>query len=254
MGHGPVLVLLHGFPECNQVWRNVWYDLANEFTLIIPDLPGSGDSSLDGATSIEQMADCVADILNHEQVPSAVIAGHSMGGYVTLAFGKKYPDKVLGLSLVHSTAAADDDEKKKNRQKTIELILNGGKNAFVRQMVGNLFSPTFKVAHPEIVEEQVELTLETADEAIINYSRAMMTRDDQRFWLKTTSIPMQWIAGKDDNVISYKKILEQCAESGINFVTFYNNCGHMSMFEAPQKLVNDLSDFVKYCYAHTNTR
>ncbi|MCD6012589.1 MAG: alpha/beta hydrolase fold protein [Flavipsychrobacter sp.] len=253
MGSGPVLILLHGFPESSNVWRNVWYDLAKDFTLIIPDFPGSGDSVLEKDTTIVQMADCVAEIMTHEKVDKAVVAGHSMGGYIALAFAAKYPGKTLGISMVHSTAAADDEEKAKNRLKTIELIRNGGKNAFVRQMVANLFSPTFKEANPEIVKEQINLTLEVADESIINYTQAMIARDDQRFWLKNTSIPVQWIAGMDDNVISYKKILEQSVESGINFVTFYNNCGHMSMLEAPEKLVNDLKEFVVYSYEHQLT-
>ncbi len=250
MGSGPVLVLLHGFPECNQVWRNVWHDLANEFTLIIPDLPGSGDSVLDKETTLVQMADCVAEIMAHEKITKTVVAGHSMGGYVALAFAAKYPGKTSGVSLVHSTAAADDEEKVINRLKTIELIRNGGKNAFVRQMVANLFSPTFKQANQGTIEEQIELTMEVADESIINYTGAMIVREDQRFWLKNTSIPIQWIVGMDDNVISYKKILGQCAQSGINFVTFYNNCGHMSMLETPEKLVGDLSEFAAYCNEH----
>jgi len=248
MGTGPAVVLLHGFPESNHIWSAVWDDLCEQFTLIIPDFPGSGESELEKETSIYDMADCIAEILDNEKIEKAVIAGHSMGGYVGLAFAEKYPGKVIGLSLVHSTTEADDEEKKNTRLKAIELIRKGGKNAFIRQIIANLFSPHFKQAHPEIVEQQTEEALEMEEKSLINYYFAMIGRKDQSFWLKNTSIPVQWIIGMEDNLIYYKKILEQSAKSGINFVTFYNNCGHMSMLEDPNKLINDLKEFINYSY------
>lgn len=248
MGSGPTLALLHGFPESSDIWRKVWDNLARKYTLIIPDFPGSGESVLQHDTSIPAMAGCVAEILAHEGITKAVIAGHSMGGYIALAFAEQYPDKAAGVSLINSTAAADDEEKKKNRLKTIELIQKGGKSAFIKQMVYNLFAEGFKQSNPDLIEEQVTLAMETDERALINYLRAMMDRKDQRNWLKTTSIPIQWVAGIEDNIIYYKKILEQCAESGINFVTFYNNCGHMAMLEDPDKLIHDLDTFVDHCY------
>lgn len=248
LGSGPVLALLHGFPESSNIWRNIWYELAKDYTLIIPDFPGSGESVLEKETSIAQMADCVAAILKYEKISKAVVAGHSMGGYIGFAFAAQYPDMIAGLSVVHSTPLPDDEEKKKTRLKSIELILNGGKNAFVRQMIANLFAPSFRVANPDIIETQVALALETEESGLINYMKAMIDRADQRNWLKNTSIPIQWIIGLEDNIIPYKKILDQSAQSGINFVTFYNNCGHMSMLETPEQLTGDLATFTNYCY------
>jgi pimeloyl-ACP methyl ester carboxylesterase len=247
-GSGPVLVLLHGFPESSSLWRNVAPELSKSFTLIMPDFPGSGKSPLEKETSIADMADCVADILKAEGITKAVVAGHSMGGYVAFAFAVKYSDKLAGLSVVHSTPLADDEERKKIRLKAIDVIEKGGKSAFVRQMVTNLFAEDFKQNHPEVVEEQIALAMETDEKALVNYYKAMIGRPDQSFWLQNTSIPIQWIVGMNDNVIPYKKILPQCAISAINFVTFYHNCGHMSMLEMPALPASDLTEFVNYCY------
>ena len=139
MGSGPVLILLHGFPESGSLWRNVRDELSASYMLIIPDFPGSGNSILEKETSISQMADCVKNIMDKEGIDKAVIAGHSMGGYVAFAFATSYPENVAGLSLVHSTPEADDDEKKQTRLKIIEIIRKGGKTAFISQMVPNLF-------------------------------------------------------------------------------------------------------------------
>jgi len=250
MGAGPFVILLHGFPESGNLWRKVWDGLSSSFTLIIPDFPGSGNSLLERETSISQMADCVRAIMDEEHIENAVITGHSMGGYVGFAFADKYPDKVCALSLVHSTPQEDDEERKKTRRKSIELIKKGTGKIFIAQLISNLFSDAHKGANPQDVEDQVALALEMQDRSLINFYEAMINRKDHTGLLKSASFPLQWVIGINDNVIYYKKILEFCHKSPINFVTFYNNCGHMSMLEAPGKLVADLKEFVNYSYEH----
>jgi pimeloyl-ACP methyl ester carboxylesterase len=250
MGSGPVAILLHGFPESSSLWRKVWDELAASFTLIIPDFPGSGNSSLDKETSIAQMAECVKAIMDEEHIDKAVIAGHSMGGYVGFAFAEKYPNKVCGLSLVHSTPQADDEEKKETRRKSIDLIKKGAKKMFITQMVPNLFSDAFKHSYPKDIEEQIALALEIEDKSLIAYYNAMIERKDHVNMLQSVLFPVQWVIGINDNIIYYKKILEFCYKSGINFVSFYSNCGHMSMLEAPEKLAPDLKAFINYSYEY----
>jgi len=254
MGSGPVAILLHGFPESGSLWRKIWGELAQSFTLIIPDFPGSGSSILDGEASIAQMAECVKKIMDAESIDKAVIAGHSMGGYVGFAFADIYPHKVCGLSLVHSTPQADDEGKRETRRKSIELIRKGAKKMFITQMVPNLFSDAFKHSHAKDIEEQVALALEIMDKSLINFYNAMILRKEYTGILYSTLFPIQWIIGSDDNIMNYKKIFEFCHKSRINFVSFYNNCGHMSMIEAPEKLVTDLKAFINYSYRYQPVR
>jgi pimeloyl-ACP methyl ester carboxylesterase len=248
MGTGPAVVLLHGFPESSSLWRNIWDELESHFTLVIPDMPGSGKSPLDKETSMDDFATCVYDILVHENIQKAVFAGHSMGGYIALAFAKRYPEKVAGLSLIHSSPLADDEEKKQTRRKAIELIQKGGKSAFITQMIPNLFATSYKQAHPVVIKEQTEQALLMSEDSLINFYKAMIGREDTSGMLDTAAFPLQWILGNDDNVIPYKKILSQCYRSDVNFVTFYDDCGHMSMIEQPEALVKDLNTFVDYSY------
>ena len=249
-GAGPAVILLHGFPASGILWHNIGEELSASFTVIIPDLPGSGNSPLNTETNISDMAGMVNAIMDHEGIEKAVIAGHSMGGYVALAFAGLYPEKIAGLSLVHSSTEADDEDKKKTRRKSIDLIKNGGKDLFISQMIPNLFSPAFKQSHPLIVKHQVEQSLEMEARGMINFYNAMLTRPDSTELLVNAHFPLQWISGFDDNIIPNKKILGKCHTSGINFVSFYNNCGHMSMLEAPEKLTKDLKDIINYSYQH----
>ena len=247
-GSGPCIILVHGFPESGSLWHKISEELSAAFTVVIPDMPGSGNSRLDRDTDVADMAACIIAIMDAENIAKAVIAGHSMGGYIGFEFAARYPARLAGLSLVHSIPVADDEEKKKSRQKSIDLLGNGGKVSFIRQLIPNLFSAPFKQSHMQFVEEETDKAMVMNEASLINFTRAMMNRNDNSNALLTASFPVQWIIGKDDNVINFKKIVPYCYKSRINFVSFYNNCGHMSMMEAPDQLSSDLKLFTGYCY------
>jgi len=248
-GHGPARILLHGFPENGELWRYVWPALSKNFMVLVPDLPGTGESTFKGnSVSIEQLAGSVNNILEKEKVDNALVIGHSLGGYIALALAELHPEKVKAISFVHSTAFADSDEKKLTRRKSIELIRKGGKEPFINQMVPNLFSSTYKEEFPEMIRKEIERGVAQKAETMIAFYEAMANRPDRMKVLKNGLFPVQWIIGKDDNVIPFRVQLQQCCISNINFVSLYDSCGHMSMLEKPEPLVNDLELFARYCY------
>ena len=242
------MVLLHGFPENGTLWRFVWDKLASTHMLIIPDFPGGGQSILEDEAGIDDMARCVKSILDAEGIEKAVIAGHSMGGYVTFSFADQFPEYVAGISLVHSTPDEDDEEKKKMRKKVIELVRRGAKDAFLRLMVSGLFAEEFKQNKRSAVEEQIRCAMEMSNDGIINFYTAMMNRQDRSNIIENSSFPIQWIIGAHDSVIDPKKLLQFCYKSYINFVSVYEDCGHMSMIEDPDRLGGDMMEFANYCY------
>lgn len=248
-GKGKPIVLLHGFPESGVLWKEVWPALSEQYMVIVPDLPGSGNSEA-GTEKItmEGMADSIAAILKAEGVDRALFAGHSMGGYVALAFAEKYAAQLAGLCMVHSTAYADDEDKKNNRKKAIELIRKGGKAPFIKQMIPALFSPHTQEACPEVIERQVESGMLLAAESMMAYYQAMLERPERTGVLQKAPFPVQWVIGKDDSVIPFTKGLQQCTLANTNFVSVYNMCGHMSMLENSKDLVSDLLDFAGYCW------
>ena len=242
-GQGTPLVLLHGFPSDSSVWDTISASLSTHHTLIMPDLPA--------CTSINQMAEAVKCILDEEQLQQVVIAGHSMGGYVALAIAHLFPDRVKGLSLMHSTPLADDEPKQLMRKKAIEIIRNGGKKAFLKQMILGLFADDFKLAMPDRVELQINLALTFREDSLINFYTAMMERQDRTDVLSASTFPVQWIVGAEDTVIPLQKVLPFCHRSDINFISFYPHIAHMAMYEAPEQLKNDLHTFTDYCYRNT---
>lgn len=250
-GAGPVLLLLHGFPEDGSAWENIWPVLANHFTVIIPDIPGSGRSQAGTEIlSMEYLASVMNDLMIHEEIHKAVIAGHSMGGYLAMALAAERFPWIQGVSLVHSSAAPDTEEKVLNREKAISLIERGGKEAFIQGMVPNLFSKKFRENHPEVLQRQKEKGMEMAGESMIAFYKAMIKRKDNRDILRQARFPVQWIIGKEDEVMLPSASLEQSRLASINFVSFYEHCGHMSMLEQPEKLAQDLNEFTQYCFNH----
>jgi len=212
-------------------------------------LPGSGKSSFEGEElSMEDMAESVKLILDEEQVDGAVIAGHSMGGYVTMAFAELYPGRLKGLGLVHSFATEDSEEKKEQRRKSIDLFRKGGKDTFIRQMIPALFSPASKKRCEDDIKELINKALLTETKSLVAFYNAMINRPDRTAKLSSSEVPVLWIIGTDDTIATTENIIQQTSLANVNFVYTSNDCGHMSMFESPGKLADHLLSFASYCY------
>src|SRR4051812_23853606 len=157
MGEGQPVVLLHGFAEDGDVWNEQSGFLQQYCKLLIPDLPGSGKSGVlqkDNAT-IDDYAMCVNALLDNENIDKCILLGHSMGGYITLAFAEMFPEKLQAFGFVHSTAFADNEEKKSARQKGIKMIEEYGAYSFVKNTTPNLFTENYKKQYPQKVSELV---------------------------------------------------------------------------------------------------
>ena len=122
-GKGKTIVLLHGFMESLNLWKYFTRRLSSGFRVLSIDLPGHGLSeNIRKVHSMELMADTVNAVLKELGIASCHMVGHSMGGYVSLAFAERYPRKLKGLTLFHSHAMADSAEARKNRDRAIKLV------------------------------------------------------------------------------------------------------------------------------------
>jgi len=250
MENQPTIVLLHGFPADSNLWREVVPLLQDDFRILVSDLPGVGESSFSGdEVSVEALATGIAALLKEQKIEKAIIAGHSMGGYIAFAFAALFPEMVEGVSIIHSSAKADDEEKIKARRKSIELIRKGGKEAFINAMLPPLFAESFRNAHPEVIEQQRRQAMEIADATLIAFYNAMINRPERLDVLRSASFPVQWIIGAQDNLASPEKVLQQTSLANVNFVSVYPDSGHMAMLEDPQELAKDIRAFATYSTA-----
>ncbi|MEN9686522.1 MAG: hypothetical protein RLZZ28_2308 [Bacteroidota bacterium] len=246
-GVGKTVVLLHGFGEDSRIWESQVDFLKNHCRLLVPDLPGSGKSALlksGKPVGMEDYACCIKAILDKEQIESCIMLGHSMGGYITLAFAKKFPAYLTGFGLIHSTAFADSEEKKISRSKAIEFLEKFGVGPFLKNTIPNLFGNHFKNQFPEKIAALIQRGESFSKEALQQYYRAMMERPDYTAVLKSNGIPVLFVMGTDDIAAPMADVLKQVSLPDISYIYVMPDIGHMSMLEAGETLNGQLFDFI----------
>ncbi|WP_207515530.1 alpha/beta fold hydrolase [Longitalea luteola] len=246
-GSGQPVVLIHGFSEDGTVWENQVEYLKSKFQLIIPDLPGSGQSPMNGADwSMEYFAECIRSILDKENITKTSMIGHSMGGYITLAFAEQYPDRLHSFGLFHSTAFADSEEKKTARRRGIEFIQQNGAAKFLEQSIPNLFSEITKKRQPELVQKILARYTNFVGQSLVNYYQAMMVRPDRTQVLKNFSGPVLFIMGKHDTAVPYEQGMQQSYMPGLSYIHTLEHSGHMGMWEEPELSNVFLEEFLMH--------
>ncbi len=244
-GDGANVVLLHGFGEDSRIWDHQVEFLKNHCRLIVPDLPGSGGSPFNkNLVSIEDYADAVYELLLHENISECILSGHSMGGYITLAFAEKYPQLLKGFGLVHSTAFEDSPEKKELRKKAVETIGQYGAYPFLKNTIPGLFGLEFKQNYPGKVNELVERSKEFSKEALKQYYTAMMNRPRRINVLEESKLPVLFVTGTEDTAAPVNDVLKQVHLPKIAYIHILKNCGHMGMWEEKYLMNKYLLEFI----------
>jgi pimeloyl-ACP methyl ester carboxylesterase len=239
----PPLMMIHGFAEDHRVWDLQLDALRENYQLIIPDLPGSGKSELLGETSMESMADAMLSILDRESINECCMIGHSMGGYVTLAFAEKNAHRLNSFCLFHSTAYPDSEEKKQTRMKAIEFIKRNGVEEFLKTSTPNLFAKeaeglttdhgqrTTVKSRKDMIQKLIDDYKNMKPESLIAYYEAMIQRPDRTTVLKSFPKPILFLLGKEDMAVPYQQGLEQSRFPMKPEVHTLEFSGHMGMWE-----------------------
>ena len=234
-GSGPTVVLIHGFGEDGDVWKNQISFLQPSFHLIVPHLPGSGSSGIIDDMSMEGLAESIYFILKEEGVEKCCMIGHSMGGYVTLAFAEKYASCLDSFGLFHSTAFADNEEKKLSRKKGIQKIEENGAIPFLHDFVPNLYGPTTKTVNQTIIDDHLKAVSYFTKAALSAYFQSMMERPDRTNVLKQNKIPVLFVLGRNDAAIPFNDVLRLASMPDISYIHILEQSGHMGMIEEPEK-------------------
>jgi len=247
-GKGKAVVLIHGFAEDSEVWNEQVNFLQKNCQLIIPDLPGSGKSGFlsEENAVIEDYAKIINALLENEQINNCIMIGHSMGGYVTLAFADLFPGKLNGFGFVHSTAFADDEKKKEARAKGIKFIEEHGVYSFLKNTTPNLFAQKFKDEQPEKISELIEKGKLFTKEALIQYYRIMINRPDRTNVLTNSNVPVLFVIGTEDVAAPMQDLLQQVHLPKVSDIHIIKEAGHMSMLEKPLELNEKLLQFINF--------
>lgn len=243
-GKGRPILLIHGFLGSHKVWQKPSTDLLKGFRVISIDLPGHGLSNpLGYVHSMEMYAECIHTLFNYLRVRKVNMVGHSLGGYVAVAFAEYYPDKVKSLILINSTAKGDSKKRKKEREKIIAQLQK--KRNLVLDLLVNSFFIVPSRLKKYWVKSYLNQALVCSNQGIAATIRGMKDRKEREIILKFAPYPVLIIAGVDDPLISVEQSKEESSLAKNGHFILLEKSGHMALYEEPYRLGRILARFIR---------
>lgn len=255
-GAGAPLVLLHGFPLDRTIWDEQLPVLAGTRVIRV-DLRGCGESEPgSGPALMEALAGDVAGLLDALRAERAVLAGHSIGGYVALAFFRMYEERVAGLALVASHTAADaapqaaaPDAPAVQRELAAgrddlaaRLEREGTMEAAIESYLPRYFAPAAYRDKPHLVERARAVMARQDPRGCADLIRGMKQRVASDDLLADVRVPALVIAGAHDAYISPAALRATAAAMpGAAYVELAD-AGHLPQFEAPERTARALAE------------
>jgi len=242
-GKGSAVVLLHGFLEDLTMWKDTVAILEKTNKVICIDLLGHGKTGCIGYIhTMTDMAEAVKTVLNHLRLRKYKFIGHSMGGYVALAFAKSYPESIKSLCLMNSTFEADDAERKNLRTRANKMVQHNFDN-MVRMSFANLFSTESKTNYKNEYEVALAIALKTPIQGYMAANEGMKLREDSSFFFKNASFKKLLLLGKKDPVLNCEKLSKITSNQQIEVIYFSE--GHMSHIENKKELLKAIVYFIE---------
>ena len=246
--HKQTLVLLHGYLQNLDIWSSYVLSYLRSMHVITIDLPGHGYSECFGEVhSMDLMARAVQAVLDDAGVEQCVLIGHSMGGYVALAYADMFPHRLRGLGLLHSHALADTEATIERRMETCERVVQN-RASYVVNFVPLLFDPSKRQLMDQEIKDLRDQCLETKMESIIAAQRGMATRPSRIHVLQQLEVPILFVYGKSDPRIPVELALAQAMEAKHGEILLLDGVAHMAHLEERDYLRPRILNFVNTCY------
>lgn len=246
VGSGQPILFIHGFPLNREMWRPQLESLSAHARVILPDLRGHGDSPAPpGPYTMDMLADdCHALLQTLGIKERVVVCGLSMGGYVTLAYYRRYPQSVAGLVLTATRAAADSAEGKVSRDRAAEQVREDGPQAIIAAMLPRMLSPHTYSQNPGLVTEVERIMAKTSQEGMIAALMGMKERPDATDLLSQINVPTLIIHGADDQIISIgeAEVMHRAIKNAQLVVL--PHAGHLPNLEQRQLFNKALLEFI----------
>ena len=233
------IVLLHGHGVDASIWNKTKKLLSADYQILTPDV-----SLLTTLANVEDYADWLKGWLNTQKVDKCTLIGHSMGGYIALAFAEKYPTLLDGFGLFHSTAYADSDEKREQRKKTLRFIEEHGAAAFIKKVGPDMYAEDFAKSHPTVIKKHIDTYSKLPTDAVAAGFKAIMARPDRTAILEETNQAVLFILGDEDKLIALDKTLPITKLPKKSHTIIMKGVGHMGMVENPQEAAAAIHGFM----------
>ncbi len=245
LGKGSVIMLIHGYLETSEIWSSFAKRLSEKFRVIIVDLPGHGRSdNAEEVLAMDLMASVLAELLENLNISKVFLTGHSLGGYVTLAFADLFPGMLSGYCLFHSHPFADDSGKIEKRLIEAGVVEKGKKDWFIPGSVTKLYSPANLQKFSESLQRSIDIALKVPDKTIVAVLKGMIARPSRASVMESGKVPCLWILGAADNLINCREIQSKVSLPENAEVAILENSGHMGFIEEEDLALKIITEFV----------
>jgi pimeloyl-ACP methyl ester carboxylesterase len=246
IGGGDIIVLLHGYFETSDIWTGFAKKLSSAYRVISVDLPGHGLSKVySECHTVEFMAGAVKCLLDNLNIKKIFLAGHSMGGYVTLAFVDLYPGMLKGYCLFHSHPFEDSMETLEKREKEIKVVRSGKKYLLYPENISMMYASENTGKFREALQRSKDIASTIPDEGIIAVLYGLMARPSRLSVMEEGKVPCLWILGKMDNYIPFDSVQKNVKLPANAKVMILENSGHMGFIEEEDLSARTLTNFIK---------
>lgn len=248
-GKGEAIVLIHGFPMTRDEWDDQVSALSAHALVIRPDLRGMGRSSVpDGPYLMETLAGDIAAVLDACGIERACIVGHSLGGYVAMAFARMYTERVRALALVCSRLAADSPNVAQSREDLADRADASGEiGSVIDAYIPKLFSHVTLENRSPVVTRARTIAGANSARGAAGMLRGMAQRVDATDIAGDLRMPVLLVAGGADQLVPLHEVQEMRRAFGIGpeAVAVMGHSGHLPMLEEPQALTDALAAFAR---------
>jgi pimeloyl-ACP methyl ester carboxylesterase len=245
-GNGQPIVLLHGFVERIEIWDWMSETLSESNRVVCIELPGHGESEvIDEVQTMEKMANHIHILIRQLELENYVLIGHSMGGYISLAYAELYEHELAGVGLFHSNATADSEEKKMGRGRAVEIIQRD-KSGFIFSFIPNLFAEINQPILSNEIEKLQQGAKDMTKEALVACIKGMALRTDKIVFLSSTPLPVMFILGKEDLHSPVNEVMTQTLLPKHSEVLILGDCAHMGYLEKPSETVKFIQSFASH--------
>ena len=244
-GKGRAIVFLHGFLQNKEVWKKFTSEFPKRYRIICIDLPAHGQSSTFGyLNSMSSMADAVKAVLDSLKLRRYILVGHSMGGYVALAFAEKYTDHIHALVLMNSTAEADSTERKKSRSQMAKLLVQD-KERILEELVKSLFNRSKRKPYRRAIKKLTLAAKMMSYRSILSTIEGMKRRREREIIVKFASYPVLYLIGEKDPILDPDQLIQESKLAKQGQFEVLKGVGHMAMVENHDRSRQGLLTFLR---------
>ena len=245
-GRGTPLLFIHGYPLSRKIWYPQIKGLSDIATVIALDLRGHGESTpFEGPYSMDLLADDCMYLLEKLNIKKPiVVCGLSMGGYVSMAFYRRYPDLVAGMILTSTRLGPDTNEGKANRDIAIQNAILKGPSFIADSMYSKMVSPKTLISNPELVKTVRDIMANTSTQGIIGALEGMKERPDSTPSISQIDRQVLILHGADDQLIPFREAEGMNKTIKYSQLLILKDAGHLPNLEQPEQYNQTVRKFI----------